>query len=88
MTKHTRLIVSVLFIVVIILAIAITRFNSKNDKGSLNGTMQPAVAKKLGTDDSGNRIFQDTNGLYGILDNKRYRFLVIDIEIVIENIVH
>lgn len=69
MTKHTRLIVSVLFIVVIILAIAITRFNSKNDKGSLNGTMQPAVAKKLGTDDSGNRIFQDTNGLYGILDN-------------------
>lgn len=69
MTKHMRLIVSVLFIVVIILAIAITRFNSKNDKSSLNGTMQPAIAKKLGSDTSGNRIFQDNKGLYGILDN-------------------
>lgn len=69
MTKHMRLIVSVLFIVVIILAIAITRFNSSNEKGSLNGTMQPSVAKKLGTDSSGNRVFQDTKGLYGILDS-------------------
>ena len=69
MTKHMRLIVSVLFIVIIILAIAITRFNSSNDKSSANGNTQPAVSKKLSSDRSGNRIFQDNQGLYGILDN-------------------
>ncbi|MCR5599303.1 MAG: WG repeat-containing protein [Ruminococcus sp.] len=69
MTKHMRLIVSVLFIVIIILTIAITRFYSSTDKLPAVGNTQPSVVKKLGTDASGNRIFLDSNGLYGIIDS-------------------
>jgi hypothetical protein len=63
-----RLIVSVLFIVIIVLAIAINRFYSYTDDISGNGKVQPAIAKKLGTDTAGNRIFLDSNGHYGILN--------------------
>ncbi len=69
MTKHMRLIVSVLFIVIIVLAVAITRFYSNTSQSTeLSGT-QPAVEKKLGSDNSGNHIFMDNAGLYGIIDS-------------------
>ena len=68
MTKHMRLVASVLFIVIIVLAVAITRFYSKtNQSTELSGT-QPAIGKKLGSDASGNHIFTDSAGLYGIVD--------------------
>lgn len=69
MTKHMRLIVSVLFIVIIVLAVAITRFYSNTDQSAeLSGT-QPSVVKKMGSDTSGNHIFVDSDGLYGIIDS-------------------
>ena len=69
MTKHMRLIISVLFIVIIVLAVAITRFYSNTDQSAeLSGT-QPAVEKKLSADNSGNHIFTDSAGLYGIIDS-------------------
>ena len=69
MTKHMRLVVSVLFIVIIVLAVAITRFYSKTSQSTeLSGT-QPAIEKKLGSDASGNHIFMDSAGLYGIVDS-------------------
>lgn len=72
MTKHMRLIVSVLFIVIIVLAIAINRFYTSTDKMSVSGNNQPAIAKRLSTDDSGNRIFLDSNGHYGIINSNEH----------------
>lgn len=69
MNKHMRLVVSVLFIVIIILAVAITRFYSDTGKSADRGDPQPAVSKKLGRDSEGNRLFQDNSGSYGILDS-------------------
>lgn len=68
MNKHMRLVVSVLFIVIIVLAIAITRFYSGADRNSGGGGNAPAIEKRLDTDSYGNRIFQDTSGLCGIID--------------------
>ena len=69
MTKHMRLVVSVLFIVIIVLAIAITRFYSSTGKSTeLSGT-QPAIEKILLADSSGNHIFQNDSGMYGIIDS-------------------
>ena len=69
MTKHMRLVVSVLFIVIIVLAVAITRFYSSTGKSTeLSGT-QPAIEKILDDDKSGNHIFQNDSGMYGIIDS-------------------
>jgi len=69
LTKHMRLVVSVLFIVIIVLAVAITRFYSNTGQSTeLSGT-QPSVEKKLGADSSGNHIFTDSAGLYGVIDS-------------------
>ena len=69
MNKHMRLVVSVLFIVIIILAVAITRFYSGTEKGGSGSGNAAAIEKKLDTDSSGNRIFLDASGLYGIIDS-------------------
>jgi len=69
LNKHMRLIASVLFIVIIILAVAITRFYSDTGKSPDTGDPQPAVSKKLGRDSEGNRLFQDSSGSYGLLDS-------------------
>lgn len=69
MNKHMRLVVSVLFIVIILLAVAITRFYSDTTKSPGSGGSQPAVAKMLDADSAGNRIFEDSSGLFGIADS-------------------
>lgn len=69
MTKHMRLVVSVLFIVIIVLAVAITRFYSNTGSSTELGGTQPAVEKKLSMDDLGNHIFENDSGLYGIVDS-------------------
>ena len=68
MNKHTRLVVSVLFIVIIALAIAITRFYSGSEKITGSGSEHFTIERKLDIDGRGNRIFQDSSGLYGIID--------------------
>lgn len=69
MNKHTRLLVSVLFAVIVMLAIGITRFYmdvSQNESGSSNTA---EIVRRLETDDNKNRIFEDVSGLFGILDS-------------------
>lgn len=68
MNKHMRLAVSVLFIVIIVLAVAITRFYSGTEKGSGGGGTAPAIESRLNADSKGNRIFRDSSQLFGIVD--------------------
>ena len=69
MNKHMKLVVSALFIVIILLAVAITRFYSDTGKSTGGGTTKSDEIQKLGTDSDGNRIFKDSSGLYGIVDS-------------------
>ena len=68
MNKHTRLVVSVLFIVIIVLAVAITRFYSNSAKSTDTGDTYPVIEEKLDTDNEGNRIFRGGPELYGVID--------------------
>lgn len=68
MNKHMRLAVSVLFIVIIVLAVAITRFYSGAEKNSGGGGTAPGIESRLDADSKGNRIFRDSSQLYGIVD--------------------
>lgn len=68
MSKHMRLVVSVLFIVVIFLAIAITRFYSSTSGRTAGRNTQTDIERRLSSDSAGNRIFEDSSGLYGIID--------------------
>ncbi|MDD6278942.1 MAG: WG repeat-containing protein [Ruminococcus sp.] len=69
MNRHTKLLVSVLFAVIIILAAAITRFyfNVSRDTGRSSSTDE--IIRKLSIDSGGNRIFEGSGGLYGIVDS-------------------
>ena len=69
MNKHMKLLFAALFIVIIVLAAAITRFYSHTDKNVYEGGAQSAIAKKLVTSDSGDLIFQDSSGMYGVADS-------------------
>lgn len=69
MNRNMRLVVSVLFIVIIVLAVAITRFYSKTEKSAYDSSSQPVVESLEDSDRDGNRIFRDSNGLFGILDS-------------------
>lgn len=70
MNKRTRLIVSLLFAVVIILAAAITRFYVNVPKNSaVNGG--EGIEKILASDDSGYTVFSDSAGLCGIAEAGR-----------------
>ena len=69
MNKHVRLLASVLFIVIIVLAAAITRFNSDSAKISVSSAEQPAVERIIDTSSDGSRIFKDSSGLTGIIDS-------------------
>lgn len=68
MSKHMRLVVSILFIVIIILAVGITRFYSDTGKKAGTGKVKYDIARKLDGDGQGNRIFEDSSGLYGVID--------------------
>lgn len=72
MNKHTRLIVSVLFIGIIVLAVAITRFYSRTEKSAVSSGSQTVIEKKLGSDSAGNRAFQNSEGLVGIIDSSEH----------------
>ena len=68
MNKHMRLVASVLFIVIILLAIAITRFYSDTSQKTGGGNTQTDIVRRLSDDGNGNRIFEDSSGLYGVVD--------------------
>lgn len=68
MNRNMRLIVSVLFIVIIVLAVAITRFYSKSEKSAYSEESQPVIEDIIDTRD-GSHIFKDNKGGYGILDS-------------------
>ena len=70
MNKRTKLIVSLLFIVIIILAAAVTRFYSSVPDEVSGGVNQPEVARRLASDSEGNDIFEDSSGLCGVLDSR------------------
>lgn len=69
MTKHMKLIVSVLFIVIIILTAAISRFYSDTTKTPYDGSAQNEIEKIHYTDGLGYRIFENGEGLFGIIDS-------------------
>lgn len=69
MNKHMKIVVSVLFIVIILLMVAISRFYSDTTKTTKNGSAQTDIEKKHGSDALGNRIFENSSGLYGVIDS-------------------
>lgn len=69
MNKHMRLVASVLFIVVILLAIAMTKFYSDTSKNTSRSSAQTDIERRLGSDAAGNRIFEDSAGNYGVIDS-------------------
>ncbi|MCM1132125.1 MAG: hypothetical protein NC340_01500 [Ruminococcus flavefaciens] len=71
MNKRTRLIVSVLFAVIIILAAAITRFYVSVPDNMQSDSNQAEIVRTVETDGSGNIIFSDSNGKLGIADSVR-----------------
>lgn len=78
MSKHMRFVVTALFAVILLLTAAITKFYSDTGKSTNGGSADIDIEKKLGSDNGGNRIFEDSSGLYGVIDgNER---VVIDPE--------
>jgi len=69
LNKHMRLVASVLFIVVILLAVAITKFYSDTSKNTSRSSAQTDIERRLGSDAAGNRIFEDSSGSYGVVDS-------------------
>lgn len=69
MNKHMRLVVSVLFIVVILLAVAITKFYSDTGKTTGGKKAQNDIERRLDSDSAGNRIFEDSKGFFGVIDS-------------------
>lgn len=69
MNKQTRLVVSFLFIVVIILAAAITHFYLSVPTDTTKNSTQTEIVHKGASDSSGNYIFTDANGRYGLADS-------------------
>ncbi len=69
LNKHTRLVVTILFAVLIVLATAVTKvyFSSPDTVGNKN--TQNEIVRRLDVDESGNRIFEDESGLYGVADS-------------------
>ncbi|MBQ9898597.1 MAG: hypothetical protein IJM44_03975 [Ruminococcus sp.] len=70
MSKHTRLVVTILFAVMIVLAVAITRFYVGTRGSSSGKKEQGSIERYLSAPDGdGSRIFEDKNGLCGIADS-------------------
>lgn len=68
MNKQTRLVVSFLFIVVIILAAAITHFYFSDPGETAKKNTQTEIVRRLDSDGSGNCVFIDGTGRYGVAD--------------------
>lgn len=71
MNKRTRLIVSVLFVAIIVLAAAIVRFYVNVPDNMQNDSNQAEIVNITEKDGSGSFIFNDGNGNFGISDNVR-----------------
>lgn len=69
MNKRTRLVVSVLFAVIILLAVGITRFYVGVSDNTGNNGSSTRIVQKLAGNSSGNRIFEGENALYGVIDS-------------------
>ena len=70
LNKHTKLIISLLFAVLIIFAFAVTRFYfSVPDETGGKGN-QDIVATRLNSDSDGNTIFGTGDGHYGLIDSQ------------------
>lgn len=69
MNKHMRFIVTVLFAVILLLTAAITKFYSDTGKSTGEGSAGIDVKKKHDSDPIGNRKFEDSSGLFGVIDS-------------------
>lgn len=69
LNKRMRFVVSALFVAILLLVVAITRFYSDTGNSSGNGSAQTDIVKRLDGDILGNKIFQDSNDLYGVIDS-------------------
>lgn len=71
MNKRTRLIVSVLFVAIIVLAAAIVKFYVNVPDNMQNDSSQAEIVHIIDKDSSGSFIFVDGSGNFGISDNVR-----------------
>ena len=69
MNKRMKLLFFALSIVIIVLTAAITRFYSASEQNNPTGSTQNVITRKIDHDDSGNQVFQDSSGLFGIADS-------------------
>ncbi len=69
MSKHMRFVVTILFAVILLLTASITKFYSDTGKSPGGDSAGTDVKKKLGSDSQGNRIFEDSSGLFGVIDS-------------------
>lgn len=61
--------VSVLFIVIIVLAVAIFRFYRSNSQNAGSSIDTAEIVRRISSDEHGNDIFEGENGLFGIADS-------------------
>ena len=71
MNKRTRLIVSLLFAVIIVLAAAITRFYVNVPENMQSDNNKSEIVSTVETDSAGNIIFSNGKGSFGIADSVR-----------------
>lgn len=71
MNKRTKLIVSLLFVIIIILAAAITRFYVITPEDMQSENNQTEIVTTVDTDSNGNIIFGNGKGVFGIADSNR-----------------
>ena len=69
MNKRTRLVVSLLFVVLIILAAAITRFYLDAENNPAMNVGNESAEKVISVNDEGYSIFSTDKGLYGISES-------------------
>lgn len=68
LNKHIRLVASVLFAVIIILAVGITRLYVNVSQNAVSSSNEDEIIRRLEVDAEGNRIFEGKNSLYGVAD--------------------
>lgn len=71
MNKRTRLVVSLLFIVLIALAVAITQFYVNVPKNQQKNSEQNEIVKIISTNHSGISVFSDSSGSLGLSESGR-----------------
>ena len=72
-----KLVISALFIVIILLAVAITRFYSDPKQSTSDTWTTSGEIQEISSDSDGNKIFRGDSGLYGIIDQSS-RIIVAD----------